>query len=229
MTEAEWLACTDPERMLIHLSHRADKLDRKLRLFAVACCYRLSDSFPGPCSRRALEVAERYADGQSSPDELERQSNGARTEQHAASSAVVTLASAAAAEAASARAWSAARKASLQSAWCVGEKAGLQAGIAERHGQCTLLRDIIGNTFRPSPPLPAAVLAWSNRTVPRIAQGIYDERQMPQGTLDNARLAILADALLDAGCDDEDLITHCRSHEAHVRGCWAVDLILGRE
>jgi hypothetical protein len=52
---------------------------------------------------------------------------------------------------------------------------------------------------------------------------------MPEGTLDSARLAILSDALLDAGCDNEELIAHCRSPEPHVRGCWAVDLILGKE
>jgi hypothetical protein len=52
---------------------------------------------------------------------------------------------------------------------------------------------------------------------------------MPEGTLDAARLAILADALLDAGCEDEELMVHCRSDGPHVRGSWAVDLILGKE
>jgi hypothetical protein len=100
---------------------------------------------------------------------------------------------------------------------------------AEKATQCSLLRDIIGNPFRPPPSLPPPVLAWSDRTVPRIAQGIYDERRLPEGTLDAARLAVLADALLDAGCDDEDLIAHCRHPGPHVRGCWALDLILGKE
>jgi hypothetical protein len=65
--------------------------------------------------------------------------------------------------------------------------------------------------------------------VRRIAEGVYEERRMPEGTLDTARLAILADALLDAGCEDEALIQHCRSEGPHVRGCWAVDLILGKD
>jgi hypothetical protein len=52
---------------------------------------------------------------------------------------------------------------------------------------------------------------------------------MPAGTLDTARLAILADALLDAGCEKEELIQHCRNDGPHVRGCWALDLILGKE
>jgi hypothetical protein len=91
-----------------------------------------------------------------------------------------------------------------------------------------LLRDIFGNPFRPSPPVPAAVLAWHEGTVRRIAEGIYDQRRMPERTLDNARLAILADALLDAVCDDEALIQHCRSEGPHVWGCWVVDLLLAK-
>jgi hypothetical protein len=94
---------------------------------------------------------------------------------------------------------------------------------------CTFIRDIFGPLpFRQSPPLPPAVLAWNDRTIPRLAQAIYEEPQLPAGALDTARLAILADALLDAGCDDDELIAHCRSAGPHVRGCWAVDLILGK-
>jgi len=94
--------------------------------------------------------------------------------------------------------------------------------------QGVLLHDIFRNPFRPSLSLPHAVLAWNDGTIPRIAQAIYDERHLPAGTLDPARLAILADALLDAGCDDEELIAHCREPGVHVRGCWALDLILGK-
>jgi hypothetical protein len=89
-------------------------------------------------------------------------------------------------------------------------------------------RDIIGNPFRHSPPLPPAVLVWNDGTVRRIAEGIYEDRNMPEGTLDTGRLAILADALLDAGCEDEPLMEHCRSAGPHVRGCWAIGLILGK-
>jgi hypothetical protein len=84
-----------------------------------------------------------------------------------------------------------------------------------------VLREVIGNPFRPSPPLPPAVLAWNDGTVRRIAEGIYEGRAFD-------RLPILADALLDAGCDGEELIAHCRGAGPHVRGCWAVDLILGK-
>jgi hypothetical protein len=105
----------------------------------------------------------------------------------------------------------------------LGERAG-----GEPAAQVALLRDVFGNLLRRPPPLPAAILAWSDGTARRIAEGIYEDRQMPEGTLDTGRLAILADALLDAGCHDEVLIQHCRSEGPHVRGCWAVDLVLGK-
>jgi hypothetical protein len=95
--------------------------------------------------------------------------------------------------------------------------------------QAASLHDAIYAHFRPSPPLPPAVLAWNGGTVRRMAEGIYEDRKLPEGTLDAGRLAILADALLDAGCDNEALIQHCRGEGPHVRGCWAVDLILGKQ
>jgi hypothetical protein len=64
--------------------------------------------------------------------------------------------------------------------------------------------------------------------VRRIAEGIYEERRLPEGTLDAARLAIPADALVDAGGDDKDLLAHCRSPGPDVPGCWAVDLVLAK-
>src|SRR5262249_7517154 len=83
---------------------------------------------------------------------------------------------------------------------------------------CGLLREIVGNPFRP-PAVSPTCLTWNDATVPRIAQAIYDERAFD-------RLPILADALEDAGCDDADLRNRCRGEGGHVRGCWAVDLLL---
>jgi hypothetical protein len=90
-----------------------------------------------------------------------------------------------------------------------------------------LLRDVVGSPTHAGSLLPD-VLARNDRTVPWLAEAIYHERKMPEGTLDTGRLAILADALLDAGCEDEDLMADCRSPGPHVRGCWAVDLCLGK-
>ena len=85
-----------------------------------------------------------------------------------------------------------------------------QAEETEKRKQSHFLSDIVRvpvPTFgTPPQPLPPTVLAWSDGTVPRLAQAIYDDRKMPEGTLDTSRLAILADALLDAGCDNEALI-----------------------
>jgi hypothetical protein len=111
----------------------------------------------------------------------------------------------------------------------VGQDDGPEMETEIRWAIANLLRDIFGDPFHRSPPLPPAVLAWNDGTVRRIAQGIYEERRLPEGTLDTARLAILADALLDAGCEDGALIEHCREPGPHVRGCWAVDAVLGKE
>jgi hypothetical protein len=89
---------------------------------------------------------------------------------------------------------------------------------------CRLLRDIFGGLLRSPPPVPPRVLAWDGG----LAQAAYDHRDLPSGHLDPARLAVLADALEDGGCDQADLLAHLRGPGPHVRGCWAVDLILGK-
>ena len=70
--------------------------------------------------------------------------------------------------------------------------------------------------------------AWLTPTVVQLAQAVYEERQLPEGTLDPAHLAVLADALEEAGCTDEAILTHLRGPGPHVRGCHVIDLILGR-
>jgi hypothetical protein len=90
-----------------------------------------------------------------------------------------------------------------------------------RH-QAKLVLCIIGNPFRGLHRLDPGWLRWNDGTVPKVAQHIYEERAF-------GRLPILADALLDAGCDDEDILAHCRGEGPHVRGCWVIDLILGKQ
>jgi hypothetical protein len=81
------------------------------------------------------------------------------------------------------------------------------------------LRDIFGNPFRPVSVEPS----WLTSTVVALAEGIYQEKAFD-------RLPILADALMDAGCDNDDVLNHCRDpHATHVRGCWVVDSVLGKE
>jgi hypothetical protein len=92
------------------------------------------------------------------------------------------------------------------------------ASQAEAHRQILLLRDIFGNPFRPVAFDPA----WRTTDVMLLARGIYEERAFD-------RMPILADALQDAGCESEDILNHLRDANAtHVRGCWALDLVLDK-
>jgi hypothetical protein len=219
MTESEWLACADPQKMLAFLRGKAS--DRKLRLFACAFGRAVRDSQHqhGPST---VAVAERYADGLASDQELasegrkwaclpEERGPVAPSAYDGAWGAVDSLAR-------YERAW----RHDPDSYSCISADAVLRRSAL-------LLRDIFGNPFVPSPPLSPAVLGWNDGTIPRLAEAAYQERKMPEGSLDAARLAILADSLLDAGCDDEELLAHLRSEGPHVRGCWAVDGVLGKE
>jgi hypothetical protein len=84
--------------------------------------------------------------------------------------------------------------------------------------QATFLRCIFGNPFRPV----AFDARWRTADVLGLARGIYEDRAFD-------RMPLLADALMDAGCDSDDILTHCRCDGPHVRGCWVVDLVLGKE
>jgi hypothetical protein len=94
---------------------------------------------------------------------------------------------------------------------------GAEQARREGQAQCDLLRDIFGNPFRPAPVDPS----WRTPVVVAIARRAYDER-------DFAALPVLADALEEAGCAGADVLAHCRGGGAHVRGCWVLDLLLGK-
>ncbi len=98
------------------------------------------------------------------------------------------------------------------------------ARVNECKAQAGILRDLLGNPFRSLFGNPA----WRTPNVVALAQAAYDERSLPAGTLGPDRLAILADALEDAGCTDAAILTHLRGPGQHVRGCWPVDLLLGK-
>jgi hypothetical protein len=92
---------------------------------------------------------------------------------------------------------------------------------AERSAQSVLLRDLFGALpFRPV-EIPPAWLRWNDGTARRLAQAVYRERRFQD-------LPVLADALEEAGCADPQLLGHLRGPGPHVRGCWAVDALLGR-
>src|SRR5207245_2560950 len=96
---------------------------------------------------------------------------------------------------------------------------GVSAGrlAAEQAAQADALRDVFANPFRPPPPNAPSVLQWNGGTVVGLAAAAYEERELPGGHLDRRRLAVLADALEEAGADAE-LVGHLRGHGPHVRG-----------
>jgi hypothetical protein len=91
-----------------------------------------------------------------------------------------------------------------------------------------LLREVVGNPFRPPAVPEPAVLAWHRGAVVTLARSADEEREMPSGNLNRARLAVLADMLEEAGCSDADLLRHLRGPGPHVLGCWAVGAVLGK-
>jgi hypothetical protein len=225
MIESEWLACGEPQPMLRHLGCKAG--ERKRRLFACACCRRAWHLLADPRVRTAVETAERYADKAATETELENASDCAEVVYrshkttaagHAAVHAVVST------TAGSLDASHMARLAAegignpnnvAEPSRC--ERAGLET---ERAAQTAVLRDIIGNPFRPAAIEPSW-LHWHGGAVLKLAQAIYASRAY-------GRMAALGDALERAGCTDPDILEHCRSLGQHVRGCWVVDLVLGK-
>jgi hypothetical protein len=96
--------------------------------------------------------------------------------------------------------------------------------------QAHLLRDIVGPLLFRAVPLEHDWLAWNGGLIVKLAHAAYEERFLPRGRLDNARLAVLADALQDAGSENQEILSHLREPGAlHVRGCWVVDALTGRE
>lgn len=233
--EKQWLACADPQVMLGFLYGKAS--DRKLRLFLVACARRLLPVSPDEDEVQALAAAERFADGAGSRYGLARARAALKVRHrdrvsrwpllytdhirsvpawHANREQIVR----AARDGASCCAWSSNRGVYF------GGRVGMEYPSEELAAQAGLLRDIFGPL--PFRPVMVRPICQTPQAV-ALAQAAYDERELPAGTLATARLAVLADALEDAGCDQADLLGHLRGPGPHVRGCWAVDLILGKQ
>jgi hypothetical protein len=248
MTEDEFHRCPDPQAMLDFLRGTGRAGERRCRLFACACVRRVWHLLTNGRSRRAVEVAERFADRMATPEELSAAvADGRNGVSDPAGAAFAAWAAAGGVLAfttvAAAAAW-AAREAAEAAAgiphtptdadpWALthpDEFAGREAAWqAERSRQAALLRCLVGNPFRPPSPLPASVLAWNGGCVAKLAAGIYKERKLPQGTLDSGRLAVLADALEEAGLEEQEVLHHLREQgREHYLGCWVLDLVLGK-
>jgi hypothetical protein len=212
MTEAQWLKSKQKLALLRQL--KGTMSNRKFRLFACACCRRIWDLI-GPKWRTRVEVAERFLERKVSASELEEEFSiiGHNECSHANLAALQTCAP----------------TLKIVDNAC---NAAINAKLAamrteETAAQHALLADIAGNPFR-RPAIDRGLLAWNGRTIPRLAQAAYEERDLPAGTLSETNLAILADALEEAG-GDAGMLAHLRSPGPHVRGCWAVDRLLGRD
>lgn len=221
MTEQEFLACDNPARMLASLTQGLEGLPadycrtpsaRQLRLFTCACARHMWDKLGEAHSRAAVEMAERIADGELPCADLKARLP--RPLQYYSLGWVAALC-------------------------CWDDIAVGASNLVDRlprHDlvmpatQCALLRDIIGNPFRPvvlrsslqdcsAWPCPTCV-PWATPTAFAIAQRIYTER-------DWEAMPILRDSLMDSGCDSEEILAHLLE-PLHVRGCWATDLILGK-
>lgn len=203
MTEPEWQNASEPQAMLGFLLKSGGTSERKLRLFAVACSRRVW-TLIDPLGRYAVEVAERFADRLAGPVEL----RDARLACQGAGDQASWYAAATIPE-------NAARNAALSAQVGV---ARLGSESAELLAQTALVRDVFGNPFRPSS------LDQSCRTphVIALAQVIYDARAFN-------RMLEFAEALEKAGCDDAVILGHCRGAGQHVRGCFVIDLVLGKE
>lgn len=256
MTEQAWLTCTDPTPMLRFLLGtnypRVEDVEtfpdckgsnRKLRLFACACYDRIRHVLPNRVAQAAVEVAERFADGVGTVEELQlatavvwdlleelegrwRASQGAERIALGPTHEALALAFQVVRPEAPKAAYYASSNAYLAFAAIVNPGAASsdnnfsKSRSIQARVQTDILRCVFGNPFRPAIMAPA-VLACNGGTMGKVARTIYDERAFD-------RLPELACALVDAGCDDAGILGHCRHAGPHVRGCWVVDLILGK-
>jgi hypothetical protein len=249
VTEAEWLDSTYP---IVSLeAERGWPTPRKRRLFAVACCRRIQHLLPErPLWQQGLAVAERYADRQAKRVDLKAADTALRKGSAGTARAGRTYADLLAEFALAALRWAcepsrrtyagqAALNAAVAAAYAAlpldepyvppghsrHARRFWKAEKAEQGAQIALLCDVCGHPFRPVVvrigPLPPEVI--------RLAHAAYEDRLVPSGSLDATRLAVLADAVEESGCADAGLLGHLRGPGPHVRGCWALDLLLRKE
>jgi hypothetical protein len=218
MTEQEWLQAADPKPMLKFL--RGKVSDRKMRLFAVACCRAIWELSTDPWIHRAAAIAERLVDN----DSMQAAQSLAYYRQRVGSGRRDTSCLRACALAAAAVIGVDAKAAAFEASHWARYARNCELSASNRReeiAQAKFLRDIIGNPFRPL-TLDPAWLAWHSGLLVSMARQMYDSREFTD-------MPVMADALEEAGCTDQDILSHCRGPGPHVRGCWVVDLLLGKE
>lgn len=212
MTEAEWNTCTEPQAMLEFLKGKAS--DRKLRLFACACCSRLLTLMRAKRSTPdVLVVAEGYADDRSLEKERAKVYESAQMLAGVMTDCGLWGSGAADVYAEAVVAVSCANSAASG----VAEWSSMSGFVSVGPDvQADLLRDLFGPLLFRQVGLDLACLS---RTVVGLAATIYEEKSFDC-------MEVLADALEEAGCQDRAILGHCRRHVGeHVRGCWVIDLV----
>jgi hypothetical protein len=238
VTETEWLACTDTIAMLDF--HRDTASDRELRLLIAGGLRFLCRGFSSPRVQETLDAFERFADrgeGLTLGDAI----HGLGTFAEEMSGGLSPLHNPSNLRFAFLDGLEVLLNEHLPnprgeidyrvvpippSGWLVvldqfRESFRWSTDNNDRQAVCRIVRDLFGNPFR-EVVIDPTWLAWNDGMVQKLARGIDDEKATD-------RLPILADALEDAGCDNADVLTHCRSGGEHWRGCWVIDLLLGKE
>lgn len=231
MTEERWLECKDPQDCTTFLSDKTS--ERKLRLFAVACCRRIGHILIAKEQFDAIELGERFAEGEANQEEVDEFQQWAHANYTLDLPSAVIDANAAVYQPChraetfdgSFSAYFASGSAStamyhyLNSLQAVpDEPFSLDKVEGEKAVQMLLLRDIVGNPFRPIAFDPS----WRTSTTQALACSMYASR-------DFSAAPVLADSLEEAGCHDPAILEHLRGENVHVRGCWVVDAVLGKE
>jgi hypothetical protein len=236
MTEAQWLLIRSPAVLLDGVRGEQPKHStRKLRLYICACSRWVPDFASAERLPEAVEIIEAFADGLVELDQLNLcRGSFVPSGHHDVRGRLWRLTRCVLSG--NNLLWDAAKQVAnvaveVRVVAALGPKAPERAAEweareqAERAHLCPFVRDIFGNPFRPIALDPAR----RTPTVTALATAAYEERQLPAGTLDPDRLAVLSDALEDAGCDSGDILSHLRGPGPHVRGCWVIDLLLGKE
>jgi hypothetical protein len=223
VTEKKWLSATEPLPLIDHLEglrwNRTKAGRRKLRLFGCACCRRVW-RLTANKGRRWIEQAERMADGHrlsgaSPPRPFHLGTISGHPNKQALGAAHLLL---------DTNVLLASATVCRITMFATGSEESLLGGtgdatLIEEREQARLARDIFGNPFRPVAFDPR----WRSESAVALARTAYDTR-------DFTLLPILADALEEAGCDHADVLAHCRDpNGVHVRGCWVVDGVLGKQ
>jgi hypothetical protein len=220
--EAEWLAHDSPA-FLASFDKVRSAADRKRRLFACHCCRLIWDRLTDARSRTAVEVAEHFTEGAASGAEVTAAEGGALA---TAESAAQAVAEGISPQARATAAWAAVEAsvpdpvpADVVRYVVPGRRVDPKRYAELARRVVALLRCIFGNPFRPGTLAPD-LLRWRDGLLVAAARRMYDAR-------DFSDMPVLADMLQDAGCDDEQVLTHCRQGGEHVRGCFLIDHLLG--